>query len=78
MIFSSKCIDGLDMQDGYFLLQNTPDSHNQSDVTSKSFELLSFNDLIECASPLSDQDEEFWENFEPKDEAPQIRQKNAA
>lgn len=42
-----------------------------------SFKLLSLEDLLEKASPISDPDERFWENFHLKDEAPQIKQKNS-
>lgn len=57
--------------------QKTPSTNgNETDENPCSFKLLSLEDLLEKASPISDPDEGFWENFDPKDEAPQIKQKN--
>ncbi|XP_029027551.1 L-aminoadipate-semialdehyde dehydrogenase-phosphopantetheinyl transferase [Betta splendens] len=43
-----------------------------------SFTLLSFDDLITAASPLTEEDPAYWENFKSKAEAPQRRRERHA
>lgn len=61
----------------FSVFQTQSSSGNETDENPCSFKLLSLEDLLEKASPISDPDERFWENFHLKDEAPQIKQKNS-
>lgn len=61
----------------FSVFQTKSSSANETDENPCSFKLLSLEDLLEKASPISDPDERFWENFHLKDEAPQIKQKNS-
>ncbi|XP_061184564.1 L-aminoadipate-semialdehyde dehydrogenase-phosphopantetheinyl transferase-like [Saccostrea echinata] len=60
--------------------QNTTmsDCDKESGRKFEHFKVLQLNDLVQCASSLCDPDEEFWEQFDPKDEAPQIHRKTSS
>ncbi|KAE8627598.1 hypothetical protein XENTR_v10007062 [Xenopus tropicalis] len=45
-------------------------SHKINDVTESTFELLSFEDLMASAVPMSDEDPDYWINFQSKQEFP--------
>lgn len=53
----------------------TTDFEEESGREYEHFNVLQINDLLQCASCLCEPDEEFWEKFDPKDEAPQIHRK---
>lgn len=46
------------------------DAGNPAEATSLGFTILSFSELMEEATPLSDEDPTHWESFRRKQEAP--------
>lgn len=46
------------------------DPGNPKEAVTREFTVLSFSELMEEATPLSDEDPAYWENFRRKREAP--------